>query len=226
MLLKVIKPILLGLVCALLLAGMQGASKERIAQNKQRYAEQTLRDMLAAGAVRLVRVQGPGNRHYQIFQVLALLKPSLLAPSSLEPSSLEPASLEPASLEPPSLELSGNIMQQHTYDGYNGHIAFWVAIDRQGEIIGVRTFAHQETPGLGDKIERQVSPWIDLFKGLSLANTEAADWALTQEGGQFDSITGATITSRASIRAVRAALLEDAQQQQQQQQRPRTEETQ
>ena len=207
MLLKVIKPILLGLVCALLLAGMQGASKERIAQNKQRYAEQTLRDMLAAGAVRLVRVQGPGNRHYQIFQVLALL--------------------EPASLEPPSLELSGNIMQQHTYDGYNGHIAFWVAIDRQGEIIGVRAFEHQETPGLGDKIERQVSPWIDLFKGLSLANTEAADWALTQEGGQFDSITGATITSRASIQAVRAALLEDAQQQQQQQQqRPRTEETQ
>ena len=216
MLLKVIKPILLGLVCALLLAGMQGASKERIAQNKQRYAEQTLRDMLAAGAVRLVRVQGPGNRHYQIFQVLALLEPSLL----------EPALLEPASLEPPSLELSGNIMQQHTYDGYNGHIAFWVAIDRQGEIIGVRTFAHQETPGLGDKIERQVSPWIDLFTGLSLANTEAADWALTQEGGQFDSITGATITSRASIQAVRAALLEDAQQQQQQQQRPRTEETQ
>ena len=207
MLLKVIKPILLGLVCALLLAGMQGASKERIAQNKQRYAEQTLRDMLAAGAVRLVRVQGPGNRHYQIFQVLALL--------------------EPASLEPPSLELSGNIMQQHTYDGYNGHIAFWVAIDRQGEIIGVRAFEHQETPGLGDKIERQVSPWIDLFTGLSLANTEAADWALTQEGGQFDSITGATITSRASIQAVRAALLEDAQQQQQrQQQRPRTEETQ
>ena len=140
--------------------------------------------------------------------------------SSLEPP-LEPPLLQEGQAAHQAEQLPiGTILQQHTYEGYNGHIAFWVALDRKGGIIGVRAFAHQETPGLGDKIERQISPWIELFKGLSLANTEVADWALSQEGGQFDGMTGATVTSRASIRAVHAALLEEAQQKQ-----PSTEET-
>ncbi len=181
----VAKPILLALLCALLLAGMQTISEEQISRNRQAHAEQTLRDMIHAENIHLVKTRGLGSAHYQILKAA------------------QDASQAPA-------QPIGRILQQHTQQGYNGHIAFWVAVDHQGEVMGVRAFAHQETPGLGDKIEHAISPWIDLFKGLSLVNTEEADWALSQEGGRFDGITGATITSRASIRAVHAALLRDA----------------
>ena len=38
-------------------------------------------------------------------------------------------------------------------NGYNGNINLIVGINFNGIITGVRTLSHQETPGLGDKIE-------------------------------------------------------------------------
>jgi electron transport complex protein RnfG len=92
-------------------------------------------------------------------------------------------------------------------DGYSGDISLLVGIDRQGFIQGVRTVEHKETPGLGDKVERKKSPWIDSFIGRSLGNTAADDWAVTKDGGVFDGFTGATITPRAVVNAVHQGLL-------------------
>jgi electron transport complex protein RnfG len=92
-------------------------------------------------------------------------------------------------------------------DGYSGPIKLLIGIDVAGNITGVRVLAHQETPGLGDKIEERRSDWVYAFNGRSLLNTEAKAWAVRRDGGEFDQFTGATITPRAVVKAVRNALL-------------------
>ncbi|GJM08000.1 MAG: electron transport complex subunit G [Lysobacteraceae bacterium] len=92
-------------------------------------------------------------------------------------------------------------------DGYSGDIAMMIGILTNGEISGVRVTSHRETPGLGDRIDRNKSDWISSFDGLSLANTNDSEWAVKRDGGQFDQFTGATITPRAVVQAVHRALV-------------------
>ncbi|NVJ50492.1 MAG: electron transport complex subunit RsxG [Gammaproteobacteria bacterium] len=91
-------------------------------------------------------------------------------------------------------------------DGYNGVINLIMAINADATIAGVRVINHNETPGLGDKIERKKSDWITRFNGLSLTNPAPQMWQVKQDGGQFDAFTGATITPRAVVKAVRNGL--------------------
>ncbi len=50
-------------------------------------------------------------------------------------------------------------------DGYNGAIKGIVGMKIDGTILGTRVLSHQETPGLGDKIDSRVSDWILSFAG-------------------------------------------------------------
>jgi electron transport complex protein RnfG len=100
---------------------------------------------------------------------------------------------------------SAIVLQVIAPDGYSGKIALIVAIDRNGEISGVRVVAHRETPGLGDYIELPKGPWIKGFDGQSLAKRRNADWKVKKDGGQFDYMAGATITPRAVVKAVHKA---------------------
>lgn len=93
-----------------------------------------------------------------------------------------------------------------TGDGYSGDIELLVGIDAHLRVTGVRVTRHQETPGLGDKIERRKSAWITDFEGRSLENPAPDGWAVRKEGGQFDAFTGATVTPRAVVGAVRRSL--------------------
>jgi electron transport complex protein RnfG len=92
-------------------------------------------------------------------------------------------------------------------DGYNGDITLLVAIKLDGTLEGVRVLAHRETPGLGDSIEADRSDWIRGFSGKSLKNPQADQWKVKRDGGEFDQFTGATITPRAVVKAVKNALL-------------------
>lgn len=92
-------------------------------------------------------------------------------------------------------------------DGYSGTIRLLVGINIDGSLSGVRVVGHRETPGLGDAIDETRSDWIHVFDGKSLDNPEAAGWAVRKDGGSFDQLTGATITPRAVVKAVRNALL-------------------
>ena len=92
-------------------------------------------------------------------------------------------------------------------DGYSGRIDLLVGIRATGEVAGVRVLNHRETPGLGDKIERPKSEWILSFNGNSLSMPEPDGWAVKKDSGEFDSFTGATITPRAVVGAVRQALI-------------------
>lgn len=92
-------------------------------------------------------------------------------------------------------------------DGYNGKIHLLVGVNVDGSLAGVRAIKHAETPGLGDGIEIRKSPWIKGFDGRSLDNPDTAGWRVRRDGGEFDQLTGATITSRAIVAAVRKTLL-------------------
>lgn len=92
-------------------------------------------------------------------------------------------------------------------DGYSGNIRLLVAINVDGTLAGVRVTAHRETPGLGDWIEASRSDWVTRFTGLALGNPAEKDWAVKKDGGVFDQFTGATITPRAVVKAVKKALI-------------------
>ena len=92
-------------------------------------------------------------------------------------------------------------------DGYVGSIRLLVGIRADGTISGVRALEHRETPGLGDNIEDARSDWIRLFDGRSIEDPAPASWLARRDGGDFDQISGATVTSRAVIAAVRNALI-------------------
>lgn len=90
--------------------------------------------------------------------------------------------------------------------GYAGPIHILMGVDAAGEVLGVRVLQHKETPGLGDKIEVNRDPWILSFDGLSFSALPAPRWAVQKDGGPFDQFTGATITPRAVVNAVRDGL--------------------
>ncbi len=91
-------------------------------------------------------------------------------------------------------------------NGYNGKIQLLVGINYDGSISGVRVISHKETPGLGDKIELTKSNWILSFNDRSLTNPGKSQWKVKKDGGIFDQFTGATITPRAVVAAVKRAL--------------------
>jgi electron transport complex protein RnfG len=92
-------------------------------------------------------------------------------------------------------------------DGYNGAIRLLIAINLDGTLAGVRVVEHRETPGLGDGIEAERSGWILGFNAKSLNNPSQKDWKVKRDGGIFDQFTGATITPRAVVKAVKEALI-------------------
>jgi H+/Na+-translocating ferredoxin:NAD+ oxidoreductase subunit G len=92
-------------------------------------------------------------------------------------------------------------------NGYNGKIKLLVGITFDGSLTGVRVIQHKETPGLGDKIDLKKANWILNFNGLSLSNPDESRWKVKKDGGDFDQFTGATITPRAVVGAVKKALL-------------------
>ena len=90
--------------------------------------------------------------------------------------------------------------------GYKGRIELAVGLSPEGVITGVRVTKQQETEGQGDRIDQRKSDWILGFDGRSLANTPAVDWAVQSDGGNFDQLSGATISPRGVINAVKKTL--------------------
>ena len=87
--------------------------------------------------------------------------------------------------------------------GFNGGITMMVGVDLNGNVLGISVVNQTETAGLGAVCGADNSAgqaFRGQFMGLS------GDLAVTKDGGQVDSITGATITSRAVTAGVNAAL--------------------
>lgn len=92
-----------------------------------------------------------------------------------------------------------------TGNGYNGFMRMIVGIDLNGIINGVEILEHQETPGLGAKVneirpEEKEPYFLAQFKGK-----QASEIAVKKD---IDAITGATISSRAVTVAISTTVAE------------------
>jgi len=98
-------------------------------------------------------------------------------------------------------EINGVAFATSSDKGYSGTIRVMMGIKPDGEIITIGILEQKETPGLGTKITED---WfLDQYKGKSLEN---ARWAVKKDGGDFEQISGATISPRAVTSAVRTGL--------------------
>lgn len=174
---------LIGLVAAVLLSGVHELTEDRIAEQAERRALATLN--------RLIDPDRYDNR---------LLDDRLTA--AIE-GLASPATIYRARADGEPVAALADVT---TPDGYSGDIRLLIGLRPDGELIGVRVLGHRETPGLGDRIERQRSDWIEQFRGRSLHNPPAGDWAPDRRGGAFDTLSSATITSAAVIDAVARVL--------------------
>ena len=87
--------------------------------------------------------------------------------------------------------------------GFDGPITMMVGVDFDGNILGISVIKHTETAGLGAVAAAKTSAG-EAFRGQFVGLSGSV--SVTKDGGQIDSITGATITSRAVCDGVNAAL--------------------
>ena len=98
-------------------------------------------------------------------------------------------------------KLTGVAFRVVAPDGYSGDIGILVGVLPDGTVQGIEILTCAETPGLGSRIQEG---WFkDQFKGKNLSD---ADWRVKKDGGDFDQITGATISPRAVVGAIRRGL--------------------
>ncbi len=87
-------------------------------------------------------------------------------------------------------------------DGYAGDIDILMGVSPGGKVSGIEIISHKETPGLGSKISQD--KWKEKFKGRSLE--EGSKFAVKKDGGVIDQFSGATISPRAVVGAVKKGL--------------------
>ena len=90
-----------------------------------------------------------------------------------------------------------------TPGGFDNTITMMVGVDFEGNILGIDIISHTETAGLGAVADAE-TPAGQNFRGQFVGMSGSV--AVEKDGGQVDSITGATITSRAVCDGVNAAL--------------------
>ena len=85
--------------------------------------------------------------------------------------------------------------------GYEDKIGVIVAINlEKDEIIGIGVTTNRETPGVGKRIETDIS-FNTQFKGRSIIDP----LNIRSDGGQIDAISGASLSSRGVCEALNAA---------------------
>ena len=87
--------------------------------------------------------------------------------------------------------------------GFGGTISMMVGVDNEGNVLGISVISHSETAGLGDVAASKTSAG-EAFRGQFVGMSGTL--SVTKDGGSVDSITGATITSRAICVGINAAL--------------------
>lgn len=172
--------------CAAMIAVTYVLTKDTIADNERRVKMRLLTEVLPSDLYDndLIDAQIPIDAH------------ELLGTEETKPAYIARKESKPV----------GIIFNITAPDGYSGRIQLLLGINLMGDILGVRTVKHSETPGLGDKIDLKKSPWILGFDGQSLNRLSESEWAVKKDGGVFDQFSGATITPRACVKAIYQAL--------------------
>lgn len=98
----------------------------------------------------------------------------------------------------------GYVMNISNMAGYSGEINITVGILSDGTLKGYETLINNETAGLGQKAKE--SAFADQFKDKKVESFQVVKSG-KQQDNEIDSISGATITSKAVTNAVNGCLI-------------------
>lgn len=96
----------------------------------------------------------------------------------------------------------GVAVETLTKKGFTGKIKLMVGFLPNGTINDIAVLEHKETPGLGDKMQRNKSDFYVQFQGKNPTDFKLS---VIKDGGDVDAITASTISSRAYCDAVERA---------------------
>lgn len=96
-------------------------------------------------------------------------------------------------------QLFGVAIETFTKKAFAGRFDIMVGFDKTGNVLGTEVLKANETPGLGDKIDKKKSDFSKQFSGKNLNSFKLK---VKKDGGDVDAITAATISSRAFCDAV------------------------
>ena len=85
--------------------------------------------------------------------------------------------------------------------GFGGDITTMVGFDANGTIVNYSLLQHAETPGLGSKLV----DWFLVKSDIRGANSANMPLQVSKDGGKYDAITAATISSRAFLNSINKA---------------------
>jgi electron transport complex protein RnfG len=98
----------------------------------------------------------------------------------------------------------GCAVESYSKNGFSGMIRVMVGIDADNKLYNYSVLEHNETPGLGTKME----PWFREHRNRqNIIGHDMSKGSLkvSKDGGDVDAITAATITSRAFLEAINRA---------------------
>lgn len=178
--------LVVALVCTLFIHFIHQITRDTIKDNERRAALQDINEVIA---------QEYDNDIYNDIAIIEV------------PASINPDGKTEAYFARQDNQVTAMALLPVVAKGYSGPIRFIVGLDRDGVVSGMRVISHSETPGFGAEVHQDKSDWLTLFKGASLQDYKGQDWATVNDGGKFDQLSGATITSRAVINTVHELLL-------------------
>ncbi len=100
-------------------------------------------------------------------------------------------------------QLVGCAVESFTKNGFSGIIRVMAGFDKDGRLFNYSVLEHNETPGLGSKMEE----WFRTDKNRQniIGREMQAGLKVSNDGGDIDAITAATISSRAFLEAINRA---------------------
>jgi len=85
-------------------------------------------------------------------------------------------------------------------NGYGGDITMMIGLGADKTLVNYRVISSKETAGLGTKIAEED------FMNQLIGKAFSANWNVKKDGGDFDAVTSATISSRAAMECIRTAI--------------------
>ena len=85
--------------------------------------------------------------------------------------------------------------------GFGGDITTMVGFNANGVLVEYSLLQHAETPGLGSKL----FDWFKVKSDIRGAGADKMPLRVSKDGGEFDAITAATISSRAFLNSINKA---------------------
>lgn len=99
----------------------------------------------------------------------------------------------------------GTAIKTFSNKGFSGLITVMVGFTNEGIIYGYQVLRHEETPGLGSKMNDWFRDETKEKQNIIGRNPGELNLTVSKDGGDIDAITASTISSRAFLESIKRA---------------------